>query len=152
MNIKQFEPSPEYLEWLKTVHTLSDIQSFMNNWKWTSDWELYRKLEYIDTPNEVFEKKKSDCDGIAILFADAAYRALGHKTYVISVWKFILKWPFYSGHTMMIDFDGAWLRLVNYWEVFPMTKLWDIEAVRKTGYSHVWAIYSIPDGKKIKRL
>ena len=150
--IRPFEPSVEYLSWVSHQNSLWDIQKFMLEWEWVSDKDLFGRWEYWDTPTECFINKKSDCDAIHWLLADATWRRLGHTTYVLTAWNFAVKFPFVEGHAMMIDVDTAGnIKLVNYWDMIPMTKLFDLEAVKLAGYSHIGAIYSIPDGKKIRR-
>lgn len=46
----------------------ANINEFVNNnIKYTTDQELFGKKEHWDTSAEVFENKKADCDGMAIL-------------------------------------------------------------------------------------
>ncbi len=39
--------------------------------------------------------------------------------------------------------------LVNYRQVISMTKLKDVNAVKKTGYNRIKAVFKIPEGKRV---
>jgi len=66
-------------------------------YRWVSDWDLFHKLDYWDTPNEVWERGTCDCDGFAALTSDG----LGRFVQISEVW-----WLEYYGYYRKYEYDS----------------------------------------------
>lgn len=136
------EPSPEYAQWLAQQKTVESIISFANEFTYVSDKKQFGKTDYWQTPNEFFMNKLADCEDVHLFIADAIYRAFNLNTYLLIAWR-----PF-EAHAMAIYEQNGYY-LVNYRQVISMTKLKDVNAVKKTGYNRIKAVFKIPEGKRV---
>ena len=136
------EPSPEYREWLNQQKSIQDIINFANDFIYISDKKQFGKTDYWQPPNEFFIRKQGDCEDIHLFIADAIYRAFGLNTYLLIAWRL------FEAHAMAIYEQNGYY-LVNYRQVISMTKLKDVNAVKKTGYNRIKAVFKIPEGKKV---
>lgn len=144
------EPSPEYAQWLSTVKNVNEIIQFANDFTYISDKEQFGKTDHWQTPSEFFKNKRGDCEDLHLFVSDAIYRTLGWESYLLIGWKWdgFLK---IVAHGMTIFNDGKGYRLVDYWNVVPMKKLFDYEALKKVNYAHFGGIFRMPDGKRIRQ-
>ena len=136
------EPSPEYLEWLNKQKSIQDIINFANDFTYVSDKKQFGKIDYWQPPNEFFIRKQGDCEDIHLFIADAIYRAFNLNTYLLIAWRL------FEAHAMAIYEQNGYY-LVNYRQVISMTKLKDVNAVKKTGYNRIKAVFKIPEGKRV---
>jgi len=136
------EPSPEYREWLNQQKSIQDIINFANDFIYISDKKQFGKTDYWQTPNEFFMNKLADCEDVHLFIADAIYRAFNLNTYLLIAWRL------FEAHAMAIYEQNGYY-LVNYRQVISMTKLKDVNAVKKTGYNRIKAVFKIPEGKRV---
>lgn len=144
------EPSPEYVSWLSKQKTFEDVHSYINDFTYVDDKVQFGVLDYWQTPSQFFATKKGDCEDIHFFLADAIYRALGWESYLLIGWRWdgFLKM---ISHGMAIFNDGMSYKLIDYWNVVPMQKLFDYEALKKVNYTHFGGIFRMPNGKRIKQ-
>ena len=64
----------KYLQGMKYITSDTLMALEMTHYNWVSDWDLFNKEDYWDLPDEVYENKKADCDGLARLTADGLSR------------------------------------------------------------------------------
>ena len=136
------EPSPEYREWLNQQKSIQDIINFANDFIYISDKKQFGKTDYWQTPNEFFMNKLADREDVHLFIADAIYRAFNLNTYLLIAWRL------FEAHAMAIYEQNGYY-LVNYRQVISMTKLKDVNAVKKTGYNRIKAVFKIPEGKRV---
>jgi len=68
---------------IKTPRALSDYMQ--KNFRYVSDRIQFGKDEYWQTPEEMFQRQKGDCEDYAI-FAEAVLKQNGYKTFLLSVY------------------------------------------------------------------
>ena len=136
------EPSQEYQEWLSKQKSIQDIIDFANDFTYVGDKKQFGKTDYWQTPNEFFISKRGDCEDVHLFIADAIYRAFNLNTYLLIAWRL------FEAHAMAIYEQNGYY-LVNYRQVISMTKLKDVNAVKKTGYNRIKAVFKIPEGKRV---
>lgn len=71
---------------LLTIHSPKDLSKYMRkNFKFVEDNQNFGKVDYWQTPEEMLQGKKGDCEDFA-LFADAALKELGFESWVVSLY------------------------------------------------------------------
>lgn len=70
-------------------------------YRWVSDWDLFKKLDYWDWPDEVWLRGTADCDGFARFVCDV----LGRFAKYLNVW-WVEAYGFYRKYYQ--DANGDW--------------------------------------------
>ena len=97
----------DYSNYMQKITSDTLVALEMKFYKWVSDWDLFHKLDYWDLPDEVWENKKADCDGLARLSGDM----LGRFVKIPEVW-----WLEYYGFYRQYYYDkeqDKWLYRVK---------------------------------------
>lgn len=89
---------------LEKIDSPKNLSKFMRkNFKFVEDRDNFGKVDYWQSPEEMLQLKKGDCEDFA-LFADAALKELGFESEVVSIYG-----PNQFAHTVTaFKQDGKW--------------------------------------------
>ncbi|MHA1483172.1 MAG: transglutaminase-like domain-containing protein [Candidatus Heimdallarchaeaceae archaeon] len=94
---QQFTPTKEYLDTVKHIKTLTELDYFLDRIKYTSD-----KSDYWQTPEETLNRGKGDCDDYARLALDILVRVQKRKDVRFIIYTGYNKKQKYGAHAVCV--------------------------------------------------
>lgn len=103
--LQALSPLEYVLEYTDSPESLSRFMK--QNFDFTEDKSLFGEVDYWQTPEEFWNRKKGDCEDYA-LFANYVFARLQMESYVISIYG-----PDGYGHTIVIYKEGGRFQVMN---------------------------------------
>jgi len=122
---------------LVKIHSPEDLSKYMRkNFKFVEDDKNFGKTDYWQSPQEMLDLKKGDCEDFA-LFADAALKELGFESYVISIYG---KNRF--AHTVTVFKQDGKYRVLNDGKLYKYDTDKIDEVLTKIESQWIWAAFT----------
>ena len=122
---------------LEQIHSPKDLSKFMRkNFRFIPDDKNFGKTDYWQSPQEMLNLKKGDCEDFA-LFADAALKELGFESYVVSMYgknKF--------AHTVTVFKQDGKFRVFNDGKIYKYDTDKIEDALSKINPEWIWAAFT----------
>lgn len=122
---------------LEKVQTPKDLSKFMTKkFKFVEDADNFHKTDYWQSPAEMLQNKKGDCEDFA-LFADSALKDLGYQSQVVSIYG---KNGF--AHTITVYLENGKYRVFNDGKLYKYDTDTIEESLTKIYREWQWAAFT----------